>query len=141
MQWMRFVLPTPPRTPQSASAFALVRSTAWASTAIEESIARSRWAAASALGPARARVGLVEEDLPLQVGLLHHVAVDQHEAADARAAEGLGKDAAEGPHAGDEHAGGGDPGLAAGADPGEQLLAVVAVRGGGGTTCGRGIMA
>ena len=83
--------------------------------------------AASALGRHSQGVGLVEENLALEVGGLDEVAVDEGEGADAGAGEQRGGGSARGSAADDGDVGGGESLLAGGADAGEENLAGVAV--------------
>jgi hypothetical protein len=71
-------------------------------------------------------VGLVEEDLALEVGGLDEVAVDEGEVADAGAGEQAGGGGSGGPDADDGDVGVGEEVLAALADAGEEDLAGVA---------------
>ena len=79
------------------------------------------------LGQAFAGVGLVEEDLALQVGGLDEVAVDEGEGADAGAGEQRGGGRAHGAAADDGDVSLGEALLAGGADAGKEDLAGVAV--------------
>ena len=78
------------------------------------------------LGQGGARVGLVEEDLALEVGGLDEVAVDECEVADAGAGEQRGGGGARGSDADDGDVGLSEELLATGADAGEENLAGVA---------------
>ena len=66
------------------------------------------------------------EHLPVEVGGVHAVPVDEDEAPDAGRGQVQGGGAAEAPHAHEGHAGAEEPALAFGADPGEGELAGVA---------------
>ena len=79
------------------------------------------------LGERLEGVGLVEEDLALEVGGLDEVAVDEGEGADAGAGEQRGGGSSGGTAADDGDVGGGELLLARGADAGKENLAGVAV--------------
>jgi len=97
-------------------------------------------------GEGVAGVGLVEEDLALEVGGFDEIAVDEGEGADAGAGEEGGGGGPSGSDADDDYVRGGEKLLAGGADAGEEDLAGVAVligdegesRGGGGVDLGAG---
>ena len=78
-------------------------------------------------GEGFAGVGLVEEDLALEVGGFDEVAVDEGEGADAGAGEEGGGGGSGGSDADDGDVGGGEEMLAGGSDAGEENLAGVAV--------------
>jgi len=79
------------------------------------------------LGEGLEGVGLVEEDLPLEVGGFDEVAVDEGEGSDAGAGEERGGGCSGGSAAYDGDVGGGEEMLAMGSDAGEENLAGVAV--------------
>ncbi len=81
------------------------------------------------LGEGGEGVGLVEEDLALEVGGFDEVAVDEGEGADAGAGEERGGGGSGGADADDGDVGAGEELLARGADAGEEDLAGVAVVG------------
>ena len=90
-------------------------------------------------GEGVAGVGLVEEDLPLEVGGLDEVAVDEGEGADAGAGEEGGGRGSGSSDADDGDVSGGEEMLTGGSDAGEEDLAGVAiVFGDRGGTCGGG---
>ena len=72
-----------------------------------------------------AGVGLVEEDLALEVGGLYEVAVDEGEGTDAGAGEEGSRCCSGGSAADDGDVGGGEEALAGGSDAGEEDLAGV----------------
>jgi len=74
-----------------------------------------------------AGVGLVEEDLALEVGGFDEVAVDEGEGANAGAGEEGGGGGSGGSYANDGYVGGAKLALTGGADAGEEDLAGVAV--------------
>ena len=78
-------------------------------------------------GEGVAGVGLVEEDLALEVGGFDEVAVNEAESADAGAGEERGSGGSGGSDADDGDVGVGQQRLACGADAGEEDLARVAV--------------
>ncbi len=78
-------------------------------------------------GEGFAGVGLVEEDLALEVGGFDEVAVDEGEGADAGAGEEGGGGGSGGSDADDGDVGGGEELLAGGSDAGKEDLAGVAV--------------
>ncbi len=79
------------------------------------------------LGQALAGVGLIEEDLALEVGGLDEVAVDEGEGAYAGSGEQRGRGSAHGTTADDGDVCPREPLLAGDADGGEENLAGVAV--------------
>jgi len=79
------------------------------------------------LGEGVAGVGLVEEDLALEVGGFDEVAVDEGEGADAGAGEEGGGGGSGGSYADDGYVGGAEEMLTCGSDAGEEDLAGVAV--------------
>ena len=89
------------------------------------------------LGKGVAGVGLVEEDLALEVGGFDEVSVDEGEDADAGAGEERGGGSSGGSDADDGDVGAGEKGLASGSDAGEDNLTGVAGFVGDGTAgCG-----
>ena len=72
-----------------------------------------------------ARVGLVEKDLALQIALLDEIAIDEGESSHARARQETCRSRPSGADADHGHVGALDPGLALGANAGEQDLARV----------------
>ncbi len=91
------------------------------------------------LGESVAGVGLVEEDLPLEVGFFDEVAVDEGEGADAGAGEEGGGGGTGGADADDGDVGLAEESLAGDADAGEEDLAGVAGFVGGGVWSFRGL--
>jgi hypothetical protein len=90
------------------------------------------------LGERVAGVGLVEQDLALEVGGFDEVAVDEGEGADAGAGEERGGGGSGGSYADDGDVGGAQQMLAFGSDAGEEYLPGVAVVVGDGVGDGRG---
>ena len=82
------------------------------------------------LGEGLDGVGLVEEDLTLEVGGFDEVAIDKGESANAGAGEQRGCCCSGGSAADDGDVGGGEHLLSGGADSGEEYLTGVAVVGG-----------
>ena len=79
------------------------------------------------LGEGFAGIGLIEEDLALEVGGFDEVAIDEGESADAGAGEEGCGGGSGGSDAYDGYMGGGEEGLASGSDAGEEDLSGVAV--------------
>ena len=86
------------------------------------------------LGQAGLGVGGVEEDLTLKVARFEQVAVEDGQAADPRAAQLVGDDAAQGAAADDGGVGGQQAALAGDSDAGQDRLAGVLGQSGRGST-------